>query len=139
MATTVGEILIPLEVETKGLKKGEKAIKGLGDSLRSLAKPAAIAAAALAAIGGSALKAAADLEKSLREVNTLLGKTASGFAKIQNDVISLSGELGQSANDLSSALYQAVSAGNDYDDALKSCCTIKQVSGCRCGRFNGYS
>ena len=119
MATTVGEILIPLEVETKGLKKGEKAIDGLGKSLRSLAKPAAIAATALAAIGVSALKAAADLEKSLREVNTLLGRTAKGFAEIQKDVIALSSDLGQSANDLASALYQAVSAGNDYGDALK--------------------
>ena len=119
MATKVGSIILPIELDTKSLKGAGRKLRNFGKDLKALVAPAVAVGTALAGIGAASLKAAADLEKSLREVNTLLGKTAEGFAQIQQDVIKLSNQLGQSANDLSSALYQAVSAGNDYGAALK--------------------
>lgn len=86
-------------------------------ALKSMRVAAAGATAALAAIGGAAV-AAANFEKAMAEVATLSPDIHKNFKQISNDVLELSGRLGQDAVDSTKALYQAISAGVPADNAI---------------------
>lgn len=69
----------------------------------------------LVALGVAGLKMAGDVDKGLREVNTLFGETGSAadatFKELQSGVKDLSNEIGVAQTTLTSGLYQAISAG----------------------------
>ena len=75
-----------------------------------VAAGAAIAAGAVA-VSAASVKMATDFEKSLREVNTLLGGSQKEFKDLEGDVLSFSKRMGISAKTTVPALYQAISAG----------------------------
>ena len=62
---------------------------------------------------------ASDFETSIQNVNTLLGDDAALIETYKNGLIALSTEVPQSAQELSDALYQAISAGIDTGKALE--------------------
>ena len=115
--------------ELKGLKGGVNSVddtikKGAKDWSKSMAQfGLAIqgvkqAMAILDRTFGSAVKTMAKFQTSMLEVNTLLGLTEGQFKNLNNQVISLSKRIPQTADQLSKGLYQVVSAGVDAGDAM---------------------
>lgn len=84
------------------------------------------AAAATVAVGAFAIKGTADaatVEKGLREVNSLFGRTGPAaeetFNKMRGAVADLSNEVGVAQDVLVGGLYQAISAGVPEDNAFE--------------------
>jgi len=102
MAEPELKVLLKLKDEaSSGLKKFGKVAGG------------ALAGLGVAAIGMgvASMKMAADFEGSMREVNTMLNLSEGDFAALNDQVNTLSKEVGISGGELAGALYQAVSAG----------------------------
>jgi len=74
-----------------------------------------LALGAETAFAGFGVKQAANVERGLREVNSLFGKTGdaaeAGFGRVQSTVKDLSKDLGVAQDTLTGGLYQAISAG----------------------------
>lgn len=78
---------------------------------------AAFGVAVIAALS-MAVKAAADFEKGMREVNTMMGLTQQQFVVISEEVRIFSIEMGVNAVEATHALYQAISAGVPKENVL---------------------
>lgn len=98
-----------------GLKRGRSSIGAFG---KLAVLGAAAGAAAIAGIGVAAIKMAADFDKSMREVNTLLNLSEEAFGALKADVLSLSQEIGIAAGEMVPALYQAISAGVPKENVM---------------------
>lgn len=77
----------------------------------------AAAGAAVTALGVKSIKAAAEFDTSMREVNTLLNLPEQGFQDLRQAVLDLDPALG-STTDLVGGLYQTISAGIGNADDL---------------------
>lgn len=96
-----------------------KNVKGGLGKIATAAKVAATAgAAALVGFGVAAIKAAADFETGMREVNTLIGLNEKDFKGLSAATVDLSKRLGVEAVSASKALYQAISAGVPKENAI---------------------
>jgi len=72
--------------------------------------------AATAAFSVKALKASAEFQQGMNKVFTMLPKASQETKdKLSNDILDLSNKYGKSANDMSEAMYQALSAGVSQD------------------------
>ena len=113
MAANEVKILITADDKASGK------ISSIGGKLGGILKKGALAAGvAVAALGVSAIKMAADFETGFAEVTTLFDGTKQQIASLQEGVIDLSGEMGINAVDATKALYSAISAGVDPDNAV---------------------
>ena len=102
-------IVVPLIGDLKPLKKS---IRG---SKRALAAFGVAAGVAIAAAGGVAAKSItefAKLDKSVREVATLIGDVSDAqINTLQKDIRQVSLEFGQAGTDVAKAFYDSLSAG----------------------------
>ena len=83
-------------------------------------------AAAVAGIGVASVKMAFDFDRSMREVNTLLGRPAAGFEELKSQVLDLSIRIGRTASETVPALYQAISAGVPAGNVLAFLATANE-------------
>ncbi len=103
-----------------GMDRMGNKMSALGKKMTSLGKTMTLRVTApLAAIGGISLKMAADFDKSLREVNTLLNLSSEQFDQLKSDVVALSNEIGVATSEVVPALYQAISAGVPRENVLE--------------------
>lgn len=108
-------------------------IEGIGNKLASAGKTLS-AGITLPLIGIATVgtKMAADLDKSLREVNTLFGETGAAaeasFNDISKTVGNLSKEVGIAQSVISQGLYNAVSAGVPKDNIFDFMTVAAQAS-----------
>lgn len=90
---------------------------------KAVAGGAAIAAAGVGAFAVSGARAAIDVDRGLREVNTLFGETGAAaertFDGMKGDVAGLSDEIGVAQDVLVGGLYSAISAGVPKDNAFE--------------------
>lgn len=117
----IGQALIAVAPETRGFagavnREVTGAMKGLSGTLSSVGKTLTTAVTApLVGFAAVGVKAAADVDKGLREVNTLFGLTGkaaqTSFAELQKGVAGLSKEVGIAQSTITQGLYQAISAG----------------------------
>ena len=85
----------------------------------NVAKVGAAAGAAAVAVGlAYAVTKAAEFDKSMRNVNSLMQLSPQGFKKMEDQVISLSKTLPQSADVLAQGLYDITSSGFSGADAM---------------------
>lgn len=102
--------------------QASKELTSMGQKLGGMAKAAGLAAAAggaaLAGFGAASVKAAADFETGMREVNTLINLSEKEFKDLSAQVVDVSKRMGVDAVGASKALYQAISAGVPKDNAL---------------------
>jgi len=117
MATSL-DYFINISANTQGLTKG------IGESIKST-KALGIAAAAagaaiVAAFAVQSVKAATELEAEMANVATLLdGDVTPRINEMKKEVQSLAIETGKATSDLTSGLYQVVSAFGDTADSTK--------------------
>ncbi len=71
------------------------------------------------AIGGITVKAAADFDSAMREVNTMMVLTEGEFAAFKDEVRGVSREMGVSAVKSAEAMYDAISAGIPKENAAE--------------------
>lgn len=83
----------------------------LNNALRTLRNVALKAFTALVALTGIPIYKFAKFEQAMANVNTLLDTSSKKFRELQDGLISVSNRVGESAESLSTALYDIVSAG----------------------------
>lgn len=91
---------------------------GLNKSTIAMAGAAAGAAAVAVGLAYAADKAI-EFDKNMRNVNSLTGLTEDAFKSLEDQVVSLSKTLPQSAADLAAGLYDIASSGFQGADGLK--------------------
>ncbi len=134
MAITVGDAILRMSVDKgpfdRDIKSAEKLVKDrmgkMRDSLKAtsasflkIGRQAGIMAGIGAGAIGVMVKSAADFDKAMREVNTLVGLSEEQMASMRAEVKALSLEMGIDAVEASKALYQAISAGQEPAEALE--------------------
>lgn len=105
---------------SKTIKEASKSIGNI--DLSTVAATAAIAAATTAAIkfGVEATKSAADFEKQMSNVATLLDGDVKGrIAELSDEVIDVSNATGVTTAELTDGLYQVISAIGDTEDSIE--------------------
>lgn len=90
----------------------------LNNALRTLRNVALKAFTALVALTGIPIYKFAKFEQAMANVNTLLDTSSKKFRELQDGVISVSNKVGESAESLSTALYDIVSAGVDASNSI---------------------
>ncbi len=113
-----------LNIIITAIDKASGAFKNIGkgfERLKRSAKIAGIAAAGfVTAIGVSAIKAAANFEESLSNINTLFDDNGESVKQLEKGIKSLLKRVPKSADDLGASAYQIVSAGiSDTSEALQ--------------------
>lgn len=109
----MAEAFVTLRPDLKGFE--QEASSKIGGALKV---GAAAGVAALAGIGAASVMMAADFDKGMREVNTLIGLSESELNKLKSSVLDLSKEMGVATSEAVPALYQAISAGVPQDNAI---------------------
>ena len=122
--TTVANLLVKLQGDASGLvsasAQGAASLGGLNKAAKALALGGVAAlAAGFAAVSVASIKAAADFDKGMREVNTLVRGSEEQFADLKQETLDFQKELGITAGDAVPALYQAISAGVPRDNVFE--------------------
>jgi len=90
----------------------------LNNALRTLRNVALKAFTALVALTGIPIYKFAKFEQAMANVNTLLDTSSKKFRELQDGVIAVSNRVGESAENLSTALYDIVSAGVQASNSI---------------------
>lgn len=102
--------------------KAESTASKFGGAMKKVGgfvvKAGAAAATAAGAAGVAAAKLAMDYDDAFAQVNTLLTGSESDIQAYKDAIIQASNETGKSTTEMSSAIYNAISAGVDQADAI---------------------
>lgn len=114
------ELKVTIVGDAKSVERAfAKASKSGGAFGGALKKVGLASGIALAGIGIASVKMAADFDRGIREVRTLLPElNDEGFKVLRQDVLAFSEEVGVATGQVVPALYQAISAGVPPDNAL---------------------
>jgi TP901 family phage tail tape measure protein len=100
-------------------KNAQRDIEAVAESARKLGRNLALAGGAATAAFGFAVKSASSFEKGMAEVNTLINLSEDQLKDLSDGTRKLAREMGIDAVDATSALYQAISAGQKPADVLE--------------------
>jgi TP901 family phage tail tape measure protein len=105
---------------SKGLNKAKSDVDGFGKRIGTAVKAGVlVAGAAIAAMATKGVSDFMDFEKKMAEVFTLMpGMTREAEGKMTADMRNLAKTMGVDLIDATNALYQAISAGVDPDNAV---------------------
>ncbi len=113
------ELKILLSLKDKASEKLEGFNKRFGKIANNIAKGALLAGGAVAVgLGIKAVKGAADFEKQMNNVATIVDTTKENMVKMGKDVKKIATKMPVDIADLTAALYQVRSAGIDAADAM---------------------
>jgi TP901 family phage tail tape measure protein len=123
MANLEIEIGAKLDALEKALRGASTKLEGFSKQAIKTGKTLSVAITApLTAAAGFSVKAFADIDKGLREVNSLFGETGEAaeknFGELKNLAGEVSREIGILQSDVVPGLYNAISAGVPKDNAL---------------------
>lgn len=114
----------------RGMRDAEQTVSGaavrmrrLGDGMASIGKKMTLGATLpIVAFGASSFKVFTDIDKGLRNVNSLFGLTGTAgeknFEKLKAGVAGLSKEIGVAQSTIADGLYNAISAGVPQENAF---------------------
>jgi TP901 family phage tail tape measure protein len=97
-----------------------KDLDGMGDSLKKASSAMLPISAAITAAGVAAFKFGKDFEKSLTQIETLVGLSAESVKEFKGQVLALSSETGKGPGELADALYFVTSAGLRGAEAMQT-------------------
>lgn len=129
---TLGELLIGLGIDTKGLDKGlrdaetglnrfeKKTKKSSLEARKSFNTMGKVAGVAIVGMGVAMIKTAGQFEKSMQNISTLIsGDATPAIKEMEKGIIELSKKLPKTPNELGASAYDIFSAGiTDTADAL---------------------
>lgn len=96
----------------------EKATQPLADLTLGVAKFEAALLGAGVAVTALAVKLAGDFDSQFREISTLIDEPTDSLAGFRQEILDYAGQSTQALSTVSSAIYNAISAGVDYTDSL---------------------
>jgi TP901 family phage tail tape measure protein len=121
---TISELKVAIGADisdfNKKFKEVSKSMEGIGKKMSKIGKSmSTYVTLPLAAAGAAAVKMASDVDKGLREVNTLLSASDKDFKGLQTGVEKLSLKIGVAQDVLTKGLYSAISAGVPKDNVFE--------------------
>ncbi len=120
MGTQLNPLWVRVGADIKGYVAGMNQVdRKAKQSSARIAAASKIASAAIIGIGIAAVKMAADFQKNMASVNTLLGGNIKRIKELEASVKKLAIETGKDLNDLTKGLFQVVSAFGDSADTAK--------------------
>lgn len=119
MANEVNIKITADDLASGKISKLRKGISGVNSTIENNRRGMLAAGAASVAFGTLAVRAAADFDKGMREVNTLINFSNDELKMLGGEVRELSKEFGINAVDATKALYSAISAGQEPAEAIK--------------------
>ena len=105
MANEVQITLTAKDLASGKISKLQKGIRGVNSTLEKHQRSMLMAGAAAVTFGTLSVKAAADFDKGMREVNTLINFNNTDLDVLKQQVRDLSKEFGINAVDAAKALY----------------------------------
>ncbi len=105
---------------TKRLDDFKKKNKEANELFGIVSKQATIATTAIAAVGIAATKMAVDFNAGFANVQTLIPGAKDRIKELQKEVLDLSPAIGKTTEDLTSGLYEIISAFGDSADSAKN-------------------
>lgn len=109
-----------IEDSTKRLEDFKNKTKDANELFGKVAKMSALATTAIAGVGIAAAKLAKDFNEGFGAVQTLIPGATERIKELQQNVLDLSPLVGKSTQDLTSGLYEVVSAFGDSADSAKN-------------------
>lgn len=103
-------------------------LEKMGGSLKKLGSEVQQAGALIVGAAGTLATFAAGAEMGFAKVNTLAKDSGESLKKYKEDVYNLSNETGQSLDELTDGLYNAISAGVDYSDSVEFMNKVNKVA-----------
>lgn len=119
MANEVKIVLSAKDLASGKISKLKKGISGVNSTLQKSQRGMLAAGAASVAFGALAVRSAANFDKGMREVNTLINVSNDELDSLGGQVRELSKEFGINAVDATKALYSAISAGQKPAEAIE--------------------
>lgn len=119
MANEVNIKITADDLASGKVSKLRRGISGVNSTIENNRRGMLAAGAASVAFGTLAVRAAADFDKGMREVNTLINFSNEELNLLGGEVRELSKEFGINAVDATKALYSAISAGQEPAEAIK--------------------
>lgn len=110
----------------EGGERGQNAAEMLGNALAAAGVTAMLHEMADAFMEAS--NAAAEFQMSVMKISTIADTTSVSLDTIQGDIMALSMETGDSVNELSEAVYSAISASVDTADAVNFTATATKLA-----------
>ena len=121
-----GSVTIDTKLDGSGLKEG---LAGLAGTVASgISAAVAAATAALSAATAAVIAYGSSFETAMAKVSTLADTSVVSMDELQAGILSLSSQVGQSADGLSEALYQALSASVDTAEAVEFVGTASKLA-----------
>lgn len=121
-ATTISVLIKARDEASKAFKNVEnnagQMAQGIAKHRRAIGMGMLGVGAAITGIGVLMAKSAATFDASMREVNSLVGLSATEFEKLKKETLDMSAAIGVDAVESSKALYQAISAGVPRDNVI---------------------
>ncbi|WP_428769293.1 phage tail tape measure protein [Treponema sp. HNW] len=108
-----------VDESNKKLDDFTKKTKDANALFGTAAKQAAVATAAIAALGAAAAKLAVEFNKGFGAVQTLIPGATERIRELQKNVLELSPAVGKTTKDLTDGLYEVISAFGDSADSAK--------------------
>jgi TP901 family phage tail tape measure protein len=102
----------------RALTSAEQKLKAFGSKLQSTGRSLTMMTAPLAAAGGAAIKMAANFDKSMTKIKTLVGLSGDAVDSFRDDVMRMAKETGSNADEAANALFFITSAGIELEDAM---------------------
>ena len=120
MGTQLAPLFVRVGADIKGYVAGMNQVdRKAKQSSARIAAASKIASAAIIGIGIAAVKMAADFQKNMAAVNTLLGGNIKRIKELEASVKKLAVETGKDLDDLTKGVFQVVSAFGDSADTAK--------------------
>jgi TP901 family phage tail tape measure protein len=115
MANLVEILIVGKNLAGPAMDSANASAKGLGGTLGTMSK---IATAGLIGIGLESVKMASNFQSSTARLVTSAGESAKNIDMVRKGMLDMAGQVGVSADDLSTAMYQVESAGFHGADGL---------------------
>tara|TARA_R110002124_G_scaffold127441_1_gene287409 strand:+ start:131 stop:2275 length:2145 start_codon:yes stop_codon:yes gene_type:complete len=119
MANEVNIKITANDLASGKISKLRKGISGVNSTIENNRRGMLAAGAASVAFGTLAVRAAADFDKGMREVNTLINFSNRELDLLGYQVRELAKDFGINAVDATKALYSAISAGQEPAEAIE--------------------
>ena len=94
-------------------------LESMGGKMKNLGSEVQQAGALIVGAAGTLATFASSFESSMAKVNSIAKYNTEDLKKMSDEIIDLSNETGQGAEDIAEAVYQAISASVDADKAVK--------------------
>lgn len=118
------------EIQLAGQKVGEvgEKISGIGDKISGAGKALMPVTGAIVGTGTASVVAATDFETSMAKLSTIADTSKVSTEDLKAQILDVSNTYGVSASDIAEAAYNAISAGQDTEDAVQFVADAMQLA-----------